>query len=212
MAHKSSFLVAYLVLVVLTVATTGLISKNQQQKLTINSAAFNHHHKFQQRQGMNSKWDVDVPNEFGERIESVKAAVIGCGGGIIALLPYGFLKGIALRFSARWEFEFDVWVLGLALFAITYRYAVRKDNNPNLKQGVVGSFAITRALSSIDVRDDLCTSIPINCGAPFYLFSESMLFQGVTAFAESIIAYGGAAYVLERCMSSGLLSKFPKDE
>ena len=206
MVHTTIVLFTCVVLIVLTVETTGLAFKNRQQTLTIKIP------EPRSLSATNTKWDVDVPNEFGERIESVKAAVIGCGGGLIALLPYGILKGIVMKFSATWEFEFDVWVLGLALFAITYRYAVRKDNNPNLKQGVVGSFAITRALSTIDVRDDLCSSIPINCGAPFYLFSESMLIQGIAAFTESIIAYGGAAYILERCMSSGLLSKFPKDE
>lgn len=196
-------------LIVLTLReTTGLV-RNQRRMFLVQERTT----KISQRLlTTNKKWDVDVPNEFGERIESVKAAVIGVSGGIAALLPYGMIKGVVLKFSATWEFEFDAWVLCLALFAITYRYAVRKDNNPNLKQGVVGSFAITKALSCIDVPDDLCTSIPINCGAPFYLFSESMLVQGVASFAESIVAYGGSAYILERCMKSGLLSKFPKEE
>jgi hypothetical protein len=206
------YLFLCVVLMILARETTGFgLHKNQRTVLATRSPLIikNPQHHFS---ATNDKWDVEVPNEFGERIESVKAAVIGVVGGIAALLPYGIVKGIVYRFSATWEFEFDATVLGLALFGITYRYAVRKDNNPNLKQGVVGSFAITKALSCIDVPDSLCTSVPINCGPPFFLFSDSMLLQGVAAFIEAIIAYGGAAYILERCMSSGLLSKFPKDE
>ena len=38
----------------------------------------------------------------------------------------------------------------LALFGVVYRYAVRTDENPMLKQGVVGAFVITRSWALID--------------------------------------------------------------
>jgi hypothetical protein len=206
------YLFLYVVLMILARETTGFRLHNSQRTVLGTGSHMSIKTTQQHLSATNDKWDVEVSNEFGERIESVKAAVISVAGGIVALLPYGIVKGIVYNFSATWEFQFDATVLCLALFGITYRYAVRKDNNPNLKQGVVGSFAITKALSFIDVPDSLCTSVPINCGPPFFLFSGSMLLQGVTAFIEAIIAYGGAAYIMERCMSSGLLSKFPKDE
>ena len=97
----------------------------------------------------------------------------------------------------------------LALFGITYRYAVRTDPNPNLKQGVVGAFAITKALSSITVPD-YCSSIPLNCGPPLYFVSPSMVFSGLLTFVLAMIAYGGAAYFIEQLFLSGILRKFPK--
>ena len=97
----------------------------------------------------------------------------------------------------------------LALFGITYRYAVRTDPNPNLKQGVVGAFAITKALSGISVPE-YCSSIPLNCGPPLYFVSPSMVFSGSLAFVEALLAYGGAAYFIEQLFVSGILRKFPK--
>jgi len=43
--------------------------------------------------------------------------------------------------------------------------AVRQDPNPQLKQGVVGAFVITRALSMLQASEG-CTALPLSCGAP----------------------------------------------
>lgn len=40
------------------------------------------------------------------------------------------------------------------------------DPNPNLKQGVVGGFAIVRLLARVRVSAD-CTAFPLSCGYPF---------------------------------------------
>jgi hypothetical protein len=37
-----------------------------------------------------------------------------------------------------------------ALFALTYRYAIRQDTNPQLKAGVVLAFALVRGLAQVD--------------------------------------------------------------
>ena len=52
--------------------------------------------------------------------------------------------------------------LQAALFAIVYRYAIRKDTNPMLNQGVVGAFVFARTLSSIRVSED-CSFAPLSC-------------------------------------------------
>jgi hypothetical protein len=54
--------------------------------------------------------------------------------------------------------------------------AVRQDPNPQLKQGVVGAFVITRALAMLQASED-CSALPLSCGAPlgsahlFFLFT-----------------------------------------
>ena len=67
--------------------------------------------------------------------------------------------------------------LSLLLFGIVYRYAVRSDDNPMLKQGAVGAFAITRAVSQLNAPDN-CVPIPLDCGPPLGYFSWPMIIQG----------------------------------
>ena len=156
------------------------------------------------------KWETMIEDETGEKIESVKAAVFAAVGGSLAVIPYAILKGAFLHFNADWEFNCDgLLILTAPLFGITYRYAIRRDNNPNLKQGVIGAFVITRAVASLRVSD-ICTSIPLNCGAPFYLFTGEMLATGLEHFFEAGLCFGGAAYLMETLFKSNSLSKFPK--
>ena len=158
----------------------------------------------------NQKWENGVEDEFGEKIESVKSAVFAAVGGTIAVVPFALLRGAFMHYNADWEFNYDgLLILTAPLFGITYRYAIRRDNNPNLKQGVIGAFVITRAVATVKVAD-ICSSIPLNCGPPFYLFTDQMLLTGLLNFAEAGLCFGGAAYLMETLFVSGALSKFPK--
>jgi len=156
-----------------------------------------------------NKWNDELKNELGERIESVKTGIASALGGSLAVLPYDLLKGLFVKFDAPWEFNLDRLAIILVLFGITYRYCIRKDNNVNLKQGVVGAFAITKALGTIQVPST-CSSIPLECGPPFHLFSTTMLFTGLESFFEAGLALAGSAYVLEQLFELKILSKFPK--
>jgi len=150
---------------------------------------------------------VDV-DEFAERIESVKAVVISVAGGIVGLLPLLIVQGVSSSFSPSWEFHSDSWAVFLALFGITYRYAVRTDGNPQLKQGVVGAFAITFALRVVS-PPAFCTSLPLDCGPPFHYIDPSMLVSGASSFIEALIGYGAAAYAIEKSFGTGLVRRFP---
>lgn len=149
------------------------------------------------------KFSVDV-NEFTERIESVKAGAVG---GLSASVAYA-LPGLLYTSTAQWEFDTDMAALSGLLFGIVYRYAVREDSNPNLKQGVVGAFAITRLLAKVRVPD-YCVPIPLNCGAPLGYFDENMLGQMAVAGFASFAAYGAAAVALEVAFSQGWVKPFP---
>jgi hypothetical protein len=157
--------------------------------------------------------DVDgLKTPFAERIESVKSAAVAAVGGSLLVLPISVFKGIVLHFDGQWEFSIDMLAISLALFGITYRYAIRKDSNPNLKQGVVGAFAITRTLPFIQVPVDQCTTIPLDCGPPFHYLSWGMIQHGGLAFAYSFLAFTAAAYVMERAFDRGFISKFPSSQ
>ena len=98
--------------------------------------------------------------DVAQRLESVKCAVLGALSGGIAVTPVAYVH--YANNLAQWEFTTDMASLQAALFAIVYRYAIRKDTNPMLNQGVVGAFVFARTLSSIRVSED-CSFAPLSC-------------------------------------------------
>jgi hypothetical protein len=58
-----------------------------------------------------------------------------------------------------------------ALFAIVYRYTIRKcdGENPMLNQGVIGAFVVTRTLANIQVTET-CSAVPLQCTYTFEFF------------------------------------------
>ena len=141
-----------------------------------------------------------------ERIESGKAGAIAAVSGSLASAPAALLASSA--FTPQWEFSTDALAVSLLLFGVVYRYAVRSDDNDQLKQGAVGAFALVRTLSSVRV-DGQCTAIPLNCGAPLGYLDWDMLLQLGAYFGESALAFGGAAFAFEVCWSKGWAAKIP---
>jgi len=114
--------------------------------------------------------DDDNNNKFGfgQRIESTKTGIVGLLAGGIAGTPFSALHDIAFGADfvkngvAQWEFDTDMGSLEAALFAIVYRYCIRQDENPQLNQGVLGAFVLTRTLSKIQVPA-YCSAVPLDC-------------------------------------------------
>lgn len=114
------------------------------------------------------------------------------------------------REDAEWQVKHVGLALSCVLFGITYRYAVRRDGNPNLKQGVVGAFSITRALAAVTAPAESCSAaLPLDCGPPFRLFTWTMLGQGALALLESAAVLGLCALLLDALFAAGWLSRFP---
>ncbi|EKX55238.1 hypothetical protein GUITHDRAFT_131487 [Guillardia theta CCMP2712] len=113
-------------------------------------------------------------------------------------------------FSAQWELAHDGLAFMLALFGLVYRYAIRGDGNPQLKQGVLGAFVITRAWSMLQASDS-CSALPLSCGAPLSYFNWEMILQGSGAAVESVLAFGAAAVAMEFGFSKGWVKKFPSN-
>ncbi|NER82682.1 MAG: hypothetical protein F6K42_24615, partial [Leptolyngbya sp. SIO1D8] len=99
------------------------------------------------------------PFTTAERFESLKAAALGglCAG----ITSLGLLSGSRLLTQGTLTLRVDsvmslagltllvnveIAALSGALFALTYRYAVRQDKNLQLKAGVVLAFTLVRGL------------------------------------------------------------------
>ncbi|MEM9819398.1 MAG: hypothetical protein AAF827_23770, partial [Cyanobacteria bacterium P01_D01_bin.6] len=79
-----------------------------------------------------------------------------------------------------------------SLFALTYRYAIRQDANPQLKSGVVLAFTLVRGLAQVDVGSAIAQH--------FWPF--------LTACGESLLLFGGSAIVLNLALAQTWLKPF----
>ncbi|MFP4100811.1 hypothetical protein [Coleofasciculus sp.] len=116
---------------------------------------------------MNSSFD---PTD-AERIESLKAAILG---GLSLALTYcaiALLHSLLLSTPSPalslLEFQVNITLLikvAIAflsgfLFGVTYRYAIRDDQNPQLKAGVVFAFGLVRGLAVIEGQPDITDTV-----------------------------------------------------
>mmetsp|Transcript_2727 Transcript_2727/g.4051 ORF Transcript_2727/g.4051 Transcript_2727/m.4051 type:complete len:215 (+) Transcript_2727:41-685(+) len=164
---------------------------------------------------MSSNLQNEDKFSFGQRIESIKTGIVGLFAGGIAMTPASFIHDIFFGGSvvqnglAQWEFDTDMGSLQGALFAIVYRYCVRKDdNNEQLNQGVIGAFVVTRTLCKIQVPS-YCSAVPLECGDPLGYFDWSMISQAALNGLESAALFGGAALAMDECFRRGWITKFP---
>lgn len=127
-----------------------------------------------------------------ERFESFKVAILGAGSaGLIAgglwlghrlwqqaspMLPYGFSSLAGLTLLVSWA----IASLSGALFALTYRYAIRQNQNPQLNAGVVLAFALVRGLAQVDAGSAIAQQ--------FWPFGVACI--------ESLILFSGTAILL----------------
>jgi hypothetical protein len=102
-------------------------------------------------------------------------------------------------------------VVVLLLFGVTYRYATasatgkQEVSNPlQVKIGVTLAFAITRALSSINVPST-CASVPLDCGPPLHYLTVDMIIQGVATGSLALAALAGAAAGIDYCFNNKLI-------
>jgi hypothetical protein len=98
-----------------------------------------------------------------ERVESLKAGSVAA---LSCLLAFGAIALVnSLILAQRWDALASLQVraidlnfglrglmafLGGFLFGVTYRYAIRRDTNPQLKSGVVLAFGLVRAFGELD--------------------------------------------------------------
>ncbi|MDB9313384.1 hypothetical protein PN462_09760 [Spirulina sp. CS-785/01] len=103
-------------------------------------------------------------NRPEERIESVKAGLLGAIAFTVALSVLGSLKGIIGQFPSLSTsmvlyggIEAAIALSIGFLFGVTYRYIIRADQNSHLREGAVFAFALVRTGTFIEqqARDTL---------------------------------------------------------
>lgn len=107
---------------------------------------------------------------LAERVESLKAGLIGAAGSTSAALAWavgvqglqavqaapaeGLRAGLGAIAAVGWTLpglaHGAIALLSGFLFGVTYRYVVRQDANPHLKSGAVMAFGLVRGLAEID--------------------------------------------------------------
>lgn len=106
---------------------------------------------------------VFVKSNWAERWQSLKAGILGA---IVTSLIFTLLTAIHHRLlladveqvltlptwhhAPQWIVSCAIAALSGFLFAVTYRYVVRQDQNPHLKSGAVGAFSLVRGLAQAE--------------------------------------------------------------
>lgn len=101
-----------------------------------------------------------MPSLVKERIESVKAGVLGAAAFVVADLilvavKYLLSEGRELSFALLlndWTRSLPLVIGAISgfLFGITYRYIIRDDRNSHLNDGAVLAFGLVRGLAIVE--------------------------------------------------------------
>jgi len=142
---------------------------------------------------------------MAERVESLKAAIIGSLSLLLAFVLTELLNNLVLReyfklpnnyqiLSVNWQTLLSGGIAGASglLFGVTYRYIVRADNNPQLKAGGVMAFGLVRGLAQVDVG--------ISC--------NNSVLPVIVQAGESILWFGLGAIALDVAMQWGWVKSF----
>lgn len=140
-----------------------------------------------------------------ERWESLKAGMVGAiaAGLLFSLLTVLETQALALDLPIRlsglhraWGISFlislAIAMLAGFLFAVTYRYVIRQDQNFHLGSGAVMAFGLVRGLAQVDVGVQAQF-------APVTL---------VIMVLESVLLFAGLRLVLDGAIAQGWLRPF----
>ena len=145
---------------------------------------------------LSSTTPAGVSNDFSfaERLESLKiagsAGIAGTLGDIPFLISSGIVSGLDYK-------ELYTAPIIYALFGLVYRYSIRHDSNPNLKQGVIGAFALTKAINLFHYDNHNIILINIFTACVYLLFA--------------LFSYSCAAEAIESGFRRKILFPFPKE-
>ena len=125
-----------------------------------------------------------------ERIESIQ---VGSISALAFLVPYLlfltvdrlFLGGSLTVIGAF--VKISGAIISGFLFGVTYRYVVRNDDNPHLKDGTVAAFALVRGLVPLQLSTDLIADawqLSLFLGESFICFLSSRLLLELTKLRQ----------------------------
>jgi len=140
---------------------------------------------------------MQLPRE--RRSEGIKAGAVAALSGSVAsaLFTLSALISCKKTFTlAQWELSTGALAVELFFFGALYRLAIREDNNEQLKQTVVGAFALFRAFSATQLGSKITSDTALQVWAHF---------------GESILAFGSAAYALNYAWKRGIVFPAPPE-
>ena len=133
-----------------------------------------------------------------ERIESVKAGVIGAGAFAIVELVISIANSLVgvkfvpiLLVSGEMLVQLIIGAVSGFLFGVTYRYVIRDDRNSHLNDGAVLAFGLVRGLALIEQNLALLEWL-----------------SGLLLVVQSIIGFAIARFILDLAMARKLIKPF----
>lgn len=139
-------------------------------------------------------------NQFAERLESLKAGMVGQLTAAILFVPVdllnsylqsGTVKQLADLLQIETLISGAIVLISGFLFGVTYRYIVRQDSNPQLQSGAVGAFGLVRGLTQIEASWD----------------KKMPLWIGGLGVAENLLLFGAIALSLNWAMGRGWIQR-----
>jgi hypothetical protein len=125
-----------------------------------------------------------------ERIESIQ---VGSISALAFLVPYLLFLTVDRLFLGESLTVIGTFVkisgaiISGFLFGVTYRYVVRNDDNPHLKDGTVAAFALVRGLVPLQLSTDLIADsgrLSLFLGESFICFLSSRLLLELTKLRQ----------------------------
>ena len=134
-----------------------------------------------------------------ERIESVKAGVLGAGAFTIVELVISIANSVLvgvkfvpiLLVSGEMLVQLTIGAVSGFLFGVTYRYVIRDDRNSHLNDGAVLAFGLVRGLALIEQNLALLEWL-----------------SGLLLVVQSIIGFTIARFILDLAMARKLIKPF----
>ncbi|MEO1430523.1 MAG: hypothetical protein AAFV71_15955 [Cyanobacteria bacterium J06633_8] len=145
------------------------------------------------------------PDLMAERLESLKAGIVSAVSFSLVFILASIFNQFLLKeyfkqlytnsiITFNWHWLISAGIAGFSgfLFGATYRYIIREDKNPHLKEGSVFAFGLARGLAQVDMG--------LN-------FSDSVFPLTVLA-SESITGFAIAAFSLDCAIKFGWVKPF----
>ena len=125
-----------------------------------------------------------------ERIESIQVGSISALAFLVPYLLFLIVNRVFLGESITVIGTFvkiSGAIISGFLFGVTYRYVVRNDDNPHLKDGTVAAFALVRGLVPLQLSTDLIADsgrLSLFLGESFICFLSSRLLLELTKLRQ----------------------------
>ena len=136
-----------------------------------------------------------------ERIESVKAGIVGAGAFTIAelivmvanslIIPVLTPNPLGMIVDWRWLIQLAIGAISGFLFGVAYRYIIRGDRNSHLNDGAVLAFGLVRGLALVE-RD----------------ITSSELLSILFLIISSVVCFAIARLVLDLAIAGKFIKPF----